>query len=177
MRVIAGQLGGRLFESPGGHATHPMSDKIRGALFNVLGDIKHLTFLDAFAGTGAIGFEAISRGAESAQLVELDKTAYLTIKSNISTLGISDKVSVVRANIKGWSNNNQQLSYDVVVCDPPYDAVLETLIFKVARHVKQGGVLVLSWPSDDRIPAIPDMKVSQHKTYGNATLVFYIKTG
>lgn len=177
MRIIAGQLGGRIFESPGGNATHPMSDKIRGALFNVLGDISDLTFLDAFAGTGAIGFEAVSRGAKSAQLIELDKGAYSTIKSNIDTLDVESRVSVVRANIKGWSNNNQQQVYDVVVCDPPYDAVLETLIFKIARHVKASGILVLSWPSDDRIPVIPDMEVSQHKTYGNATLVFYKKTG
>lgn len=177
MRVIAGSLGGRIFDSPGGHATHPMSDKIRGALFNVLGDIGGLTFLDAFAGTGAVGFEAVSRGAKRAQLIELDKGAYMTIKSNIEMLKVSDKVEVVRANIRGWSNAHTEKLYDIVVCDPPYDAVLETLIFRVARHVKDGGILVLSWPTDDRIPKVPDMIVSRHKTYGNATLVFYEKTG
>lgn len=177
MRIISGKLGGRIFDSPGGHATHPMSDKIRGALFNVLGDINGLTILDAFAGTGAVGFEAISRGAKRAQLIELDKGAYITIKSNIESLGLDSKVSVVRANIRGWSNSHINEFYDLVVCDPPYDAVLETLIFRVARHVRESGILVLSWPISDRIPKIPNMDILQHKTYGNATLVFYKKTG
>ena len=66
MRVIAGRLGGRLFDSPHTRRTHPMSDKARGALFNMLGDIEGMHVLDPFAGTGALSFEAISRGAASA---------------------------------------------------------------------------------------------------------------
>ncbi len=177
MRIVAGRMGGRTFDAPRGHVTHPMSDKIRGALFNMLGDVEGLSFLDAFAGSGAIGFEAVSRGAKNAQLVELDKAAYVTIKSNIEKLRLESQVGVVRSNIKGWSNRHTSSLYDVVVCDPPYDAVLETLIILIARHVNARGVLVISWPSDDRIPRVPDMDVTRHKTYGNATLVFYQKTG
>src|SRR5690606_6064291 len=107
--------------------THPMSEKIRGAVFNMLGDISGLTVLDAFAGSGALSFEAISRGAKSAVMIELDKKAVSTIHENIQILGLEDSASVVNRNIKGWSSNNQSLKYDIVICDPPYDAVLETL--------------------------------------------------
>lgn len=177
LRVISGILGGRQFDAPPGHKTHPMSDKIRGALFNVLGDVEGLSVLDAFAGSGAVAFEAISRGAGRAVLVDADKFAARTIKENIELLGLEGKATFIQGNIKGWSNNNQDKLFDIVVCDPPYDAVLETLIQKISRHVAPGGSLVLSWPSSDRIPKIEDMEVLRHKTYGNATLVFYRKTG
>ena len=83
MRVIAGRLRGRQFKSPPGRRSHPMSEKMRGALFNVLGDIEGLTLLDAFSGSGAISFEAISRGARSVQAVEKAVLAYRTICKNI----------------------------------------------------------------------------------------------
>jgi 16S rRNA (guanine966-N2)-methyltransferase len=76
MRVIAGFLGGRNFDSPGGHRTHPMSDKVRGAVFGVLGDIKGLSVLDAFAGSGALSIEAVSRGAKYAVAIDVDKRAH-----------------------------------------------------------------------------------------------------
>jgi 16S rRNA (guanine966-N2)-methyltransferase len=72
MRVVAGSLKGRIFNEPSGHQTHPMSEKVRGALFNALGDIEGLSVLDAFAGSGALSFEAVSRGAKS--VVRLIKT-------------------------------------------------------------------------------------------------------
>src|SRR5688500_6254990 len=107
MRIITGYLGGRNFNSPRGHRTHPMSDKARGALFNALGDIEGLTVLDAFAGSGALSFEAISRGAVSATAIDIDKAAYEAIQANVESLGLEDKVTVLRKNIGGWSRNNQ----------------------------------------------------------------------
>jgi len=177
MRIIAGNLGGRTFQSPKTFNTHPMSDKIRGALFNMLGDLHGMSVLDAFAGSGALGFEAISRGAKTAWLIELDKGAYLTIKQNITSLGLEDQVNAIRGNIKGWSNSHQRELFDVVICDPPYDAVLEITIHKISRHVGPDGLLVVSWPESEPIPVIPRMEQLRHKTYGNATLVIYKKTG
>ncbi len=177
MRIISGSLGGRTFQSPKTYNTHPMSDKIRGAIFNMLGDISGLSVLDSFSGSGAIGFEAISRGASSALLVEIDKTAFQTIKQNIKALDLEDQVQTIRGNIKGWSNNNPDKKFDIVVCDPPYDAVLEQLIHKISRHVSSEGLLVLSWPSKEPTPVIPLMELLRHKTYGNATLFIYKKTG
>lgn len=176
LRIITGNLGGRQFNSPSGNVTHPMSEKIRGALFNILGDIEGLTVFDTFAGSGAVAFEAISRGAKHAFLVDLDKTAIRTIKENVEELGIEDKVTVMQSNVKGWSNNNTDKQFDIVVCDPPYDTVLEMVIQKLARHVAPNGSLVVSWPSHEPIPIIENMELLRHKTYGNATLAFYRKT-
>lgn len=110
MRVIAGTLGGRLFASPNGHRTHPMSDKMRGALFNILGDISGLRVLDAFAGSGALSFEAISRGAAVVVAIERDRRAQQTIVENVDSLGIADEIQVVRANAKAWLRKNKQQS-------------------------------------------------------------------
>ena len=154
-----------------------MSERIRGAVFNILGDISGLTVLDAFAGSGALAFEVLSRGAKSALLIELDQAAFDTIKRNIDTLDLDEQVEAIRGNIKGWSNNNQAKKFDIIFCDPPYDAVLGLLIQKIARHVATNGALVLSWPSHVEIPELDDMSIVQKKTYGNATLVFYSKTG
>src|SRR3982751_244511 len=103
MRIIAGELKGREFRSPHGHKTHPMSDKVRGALFNVLGDIEGLTFLDAFAGSGALAFEAASRGAKSVVAVDNDSSAHKIIGQNIKDLRLEKIVKVTRANTGGWS--------------------------------------------------------------------------
>jgi 16S rRNA (guanine(966)-N(2))-methyltransferase RsmD len=91
MRIIAGTLGGRTFESPHGRRTHPMSDKVRGSLFNTLGDIDGLTILDAFAGSGALAFEAISRGAEHVLAIEIDNRAQdpTVLAGAITTLMLS----------------------------------------------------------------------------------------
>src|SRR5665213_4294431 len=121
MRIIAGSLGGRQFSSPRSNRTHPMSDKARGGLFNALGDINGLTILDAFAGSGALSFEAISRGAESVIAVDIDKNAYQAIQESITSLDLKDKVKVIRANISGWSDNNPDLLFDIVISTPPYD--------------------------------------------------------
>src|SRR3954451_4433743 len=119
MRIIAGHLKGRLIQTPHGHKTHPMSDKMRGALFNVLGDIEGLTFLDAFAGSGALVFEAASRGAKSVTAIDRDTSAHKVLEQNAKDLGLKS-VKVVRANTGGWSIHNAEKSFDILLLDPPY---------------------------------------------------------
>lgn len=173
MRVIAGKLGGRMFESPHGHRTHPMSDKIRGALFNALGDINGLTFFDPFSGTGALAIEAISRGAKEVLAVELDQNAFTTILSNIKNLELTEQITAVRKDAKSWSRQHKDTKFDVVLCDPPYDDVKYTLLIQLAQHTKVGGLLVYSLPPkhDFRLPET--FELINEKSYGDATLVFY----
>lgn len=123
MRVIAGRLGGRNFQSPHGHRTHPMSDKMRGAIFGVLGDISGLNALDAFSGSGALAIEAISRGADSAVAIEVDKGAHSVITENFKSLGIDHQVKAVRAFAGAWSTRHQAQLFDLIFADPPYDNV------------------------------------------------------
>lgn len=172
MRIIAGKLKGREFKSPHGHKTHPMSDKIRGALFNVLGDVEGLTFLDAFAGSGALAFEAISRGADSAVAIDSDKDAHKAMDENLKTLAL-DNVKAIRASASGWSENNQDAQFDIVLLDPPYDNLQINLLEKLAdRHVKPVGLAVLSCGGHVEPPDL-GLEIVAQKSYGDAQLVFY----
>ena len=173
MRIIAGSLKGRTFESPGSFKTHPMSDKARGALFNVLGDIDDLTFLDAFAGSGALGFEAISRGAHSVTSIDNDRQAQKAIAENVKALGLHGKVHVINASANAWLETNPTAMFDIVLCDPPYDNLQPNLIERLGRRVEEDGLLVLSWPASQEPPEIEGLRQLEYRQYGDASLIFY----
>ncbi len=175
MRIIAGKLGGRLFEAPHGHRTHPMGDKIRGALFNTLGDITGLTVLDAFAGSGAISFEAISRGAASSTAIESDKGAQKAIVRNIEALGLDEQVQLVRAFVISYVRRIHD-EFDIVVADPPYDDVQYKALEILPKYVKPGGIIVYSLPPTARLMLPDTFELVAQKNYGDATLHFYRKT-
>lgn len=173
MRIIAGNLGGRQFSSPHGHRTHPMSDKARGGLFNALGDIEGLTVLDAFAGTGALGFEALSRGAASVEAIESDRNAQTTIVQNISELGLASSTKLVKATANAWLTFSED-TFDIVLLDPPYDDLQPKLLVKLAERARPGGVVVLSLPPTAEF-ALPQSgnELLKQKSYGGIQLVFY----
>lgn len=173
MRIISGSLKSRQFQSPHGHRTHPMSEKVRGALFNMLGDIKDLTVLDAFAGSGALSFEAVSRGAKNVVAVDTDKSAHKTIVNNARELGLTDQIKVIKANIGGWSDNNPTVQFDLVLLDPPHDSLQQNQLEKLTKHVKQNGLLALNWPGRLDIPVIEGLKKVEERSYGDTQLVFY----
>lgn len=176
MRVIAGWLGGRNFDSPHGHRTHPMAEKNRGAIFGALGDIKGLTVLDAFAGSGALAIEAISRGAKTALAIEVDKGAHKVIVQNAKDLAIEDRLTATRAFAGAWSKRHQAQTFDLVFLDPPYDNIPYRDLKLLPRHLADGGTLVLSWPGKMDYLKFEGLKVVQQKHYGDAQLVFYQKT-
>jgi 16S rRNA (guanine966-N2)-methyltransferase len=174
MRVIAGTLGGRNFDAPHGHHTHPMGEKVRGALFNALGDITGLSVLDAYAGSGALAFEALSRGARSALLVDSDTEAQKAILKNIKRLGVETSTKLFSASVVGWSRRKQQDIFDVVMADPPYDKVSVLEIQKLVKHVGPSGTFVLSWPQMLEIPKFEGLEVIKQKAYAESPqLIFY----
>lgn len=141
----------------------------------MLGDIEGLSLLDSFAGSGAIAFEAISRGANNAVAIDSDKNANKTMKENSDHLGISDKIKVIQANAGGWSDNNPEQRFDLVVCDPPFDKLQPTVLNKLKKHVKDEGLFILSYPVSADVPVFESMKCIEHKKYGDAQLIFYKK--
>ena len=183
MRIISGRLGGRLLQSPRNNITHPMSEKIRGAIFNALGDITDLTFFDPFAGTGACSFEALSRGAAHATLIDANTESFKTILQNSKDTGLDDSITAIRGNCSGWSNNNKNALFDIVLSDPPYKAkdIDIALAFKMARHCKPNGLFVLSVPPTQkdtvelRASQQPTLELISQKTYGDASIWFYRK--
>ncbi len=150
-----------------------MSDKIRGAVFNALGDVSGLTVLDTFAGTGAIGFEALSRGAEYVTSVEVDGDAHRTIEENAQKLGVTEYYNAIRTKLSSWSYRNANTTFDIVVCDPPYTSLQFTTVEKMQKHVKPGGLLVLSWPTGADLPRLPKLEQVHHKIYANAEIRMY----
>lgn len=175
MRIIAGKLGGRIFKSPSGHRTHPMSDKVRGALFAALGDIEGLSVLDGFSGSGALAFEAISRGASSVVAIEIDTNAHKTITQSIEELGIKGHAKAIRANVSAWSTRHQLEQFDLVLCDPPYDNLQHKVLRRISKHVRDGGMLVLSWPGSQKPPTLEPLQIIQTKNYGDIALHYYKK--
>ncbi len=177
MRIIAGRFGGRTFDSPRGNRTHPMSEKVRGAIFNLLGDIEGLEVLDAFAGSGALGLEAISRGAVHATLIDNDKNAFQAITDNIRSFDLRGSAKASKANINSWLENNSYKRFDVIFCDPPYDDLRSELLEKLANYLESGGVIVYSLPPTSNF-ALSDTgyTLAADKSYGDAVLKVYKKT-
>lgn len=172
MRIIAGKLGGRQFKAPSGHKTHPMSDKSRGALFNALGDIDGLTVLDAFAGTGALSYEAVSRGAMHVTAIDLDKNAQRAISSNLSELDLKSDIKLIKANTASWLKTTKD-NFDIVLLDPPFEDLQPSLLFRLAERTKVKGIVVFSLPPEANIPLPPRFKELATKSYGDSKLVFY----
>lgn len=160
---------------PKGHRTHPMSEKIRGALFNILGDTGGLTVLDAFAGSGALAIEAVSRGAKNAVAIERDRLAQAALVQNVQELGLASQIKAIKASAGGWSDNNPNKKFDIVLLDPPFDDLQPNLLHKIAkRHAKTGGVVVLSKKPSAEFQLMPtNYELLAVKTYGDAQLVFY----
>lgn len=174
MRVIAGQLGGRFFDSPETSSTHPMGERIRGALFNMLGaDVQDATVFEPFAGSGALSFEALSRGAKSALMLEKEKRAQLTIERNIKALGVAGKARLIKANCRMWSENNPQEQFDLLLVDPPYHDMQLSTVSLLIRHLKPNGLMVLSYQGRGTAPTVNGVVVVDTRLYGDAALAFY----
>lgn len=175
MRIIAGELGGRQFASPRSAGTHPMSDRVRGALFNTLGDINGLSLLDAFAGSGAIGFEAISRGASRVLALENDRAAQRTITANSRELQLPPRrYKLVAASCSAWHETNRQQLFDIVCADPPFHDLQAAVLVKMIGHVSSGGLFVLNWPGKQDLPDLSaTIQLVAHKVYGDTQLAFY----
>ena len=122
-RIIAGKLGGRRIDVPPGDGTRPTTDRVREALFSALqsgyGSFDGLRFLDLFAGSGAIGIEALSRGAASADLVEQDRGAAQIIRKNVADLGIGG-AHVAMISVSRFLQRPPSTPYDILFVDPPY---------------------------------------------------------
>ena len=174
IRIIAGRFGGRLIAAPAGRKTHPMGERIRNALFNSIGDeIEGAHILDAFAGTGSVGLEAISRGAAHATFVEKDRTAQKIIDANITTLNVEDQTKLVKAPVASWTNTYDGPLFDIIFADPPYHDVQFSTAISLMGLLKPGALMVLSHPGRDECPTRPGVVVVDNRSYGDATLVFF----
>lgn len=173
LRVIAGLYGGRNIKAPGTTATHPMSERVRNALFNIVGDeIKQAVVLDAFAGSGALGLESLSRGAARAVFVERDSRAVATLEVNIKLFKLQTVTSVLQADVANWIDSCRE-SFDIILADPPYDNIQLSTVMGLIKLLKPNGLMVLSYPGSGEVPTANGVVVVDNRSYGTAALAFY----
>jgi 16S rRNA (guanine(966)-N(2))-methyltransferase RsmD len=143
MRIIAGRFKGRRLQGPAGAGVRPTSDSLRETLFNVLGaTVADARVLDGYAGTGALGLEALSRGAGSVTFVERDPRASRVLGQNVRACGVEDACAIIRDDFLRAHIAPQ--SFDLVMLDPPYDVRdLRAPLERAAAAVAPGGRLVL----------------------------------
>ena len=179
MRVVAGEFRGRRLVAPSGSGTRPTSDRVRESLFSIVGPLAGDAVLDVFAGTGALGIEAISRGAASAVSVERDRHALRAIRTNAEALGLGDRLRVVA---RGWrealrAEAEAGSRFDLVLVDPPYDLlpdIASDLGAAVAAVLAPGAVVVIEHARGAMMGAggLPEIPVSRHTTrrYGDTEI-------
>jgi 16S rRNA (guanine966-N2)-methyltransferase len=175
LRVIAGRYGGRRIQAPPGAATRPTSDRVREALFSILGPrVEGAAVLDLFAGSGALGLEALSRGAQSVTFVDSAPAALRALRANLAALGT--EAEVVRADALRWlrSASGGERQYSLVFLDPPYRraATLGADLSDVLPAVLGPDALVVS-ESDRRAPLELTMPTTDERRYGDTLIRFH----
>ena len=175
VRLISGLYGGRIIEGSGTSRTHPMGERIRNALFNkISAEIDGAEVLDAFAGSGALGLEALSRGAKKATFVERDRVAQKIIDNNIKLLGVEARSSLVRAPLASWVKTNHE-QFDIIFADPPYHDPQLSTVRELFALLKPNGLMVLSYPGRGEMLTETGVVVVDNRSYGNAALAYYRK--
>ena len=170
MRIIAGTHRGHRIAAPKGRETRPTSDRVRENAFNLIGPVDGAEVLDLFAGSGAMGLEALSRGAAHATFVESDRDAARTIDANLDKLGF--RATVLRMDaVRALQQERRR--YDLVLCDPPYDYDAARLIPHLAGLLTDDGLLVWETSSREPAPEVPGLRERTSRTYGSARLTLY----
>jgi 16S rRNA (guanine966-N2)-methyltransferase len=177
-RIIGGTAGGRRIDAPRGNSTRPTSDRVREALFSAVeswcGSLQGLRFLDLYAGSGAVGLEAWSRGAGVVTMVEMDRRTAALITANAKALGFA-KANVVVGSVAATLARPPVAPYDIVFLDPPYptaDQEVDDDLARVAADwVVPGGMVVVERSSRSRGPVWPDgFTDTRERKYGETTL-------
>ncbi|XXY38048.1 16S rRNA (guanine(966)-N(2))-methyltransferase RsmD [Sorangium sp. So ce260] len=179
--MIAGRLGGRRLAAPRGEGTRPTADRVREALFSSLGDVTGALVCDIYAGTGALGIEALSRGARRAVFVESGRPALATLRENLAALGLAEATRVVPLPVeRALDLLRDEGPFDLALLDPPY-AALARAAAAAARLagplglLAPAGRLVLEHARRDPSPEIAGLTCAAVRTYGDTAVSFYTR--
>jgi 16S rRNA (guanine966-N2)-methyltransferase len=173
VRIIAGSCKGARIFAPKGLDTRPTSDRVREAAFNLIGPVDGAAVLDLYAGSGAMGFEALSRGSASAVFVESDRDACRTIQRNLAKLDLQGVEVVCRDVLRFLAAERRR--FDLILVDPPYELV-ESLAMRLAVYLPQvlaeNGLVVLE--SSSRLePQLPPLELRASRRYGAARVTLF----
>ena len=189
MRIISGKHRGRRIQTPAGNRVRPTADMVREAIFDVLQDIDGWNVLDLFAGSGAVGIEALSRGAGSASFVDNNRKALKSLQANVDAISQRDQheVHIHEATLPGGIShvNGPANKYDMIFVDPPYSETVrqtEILLPRLEQMLNKGGVLVIEGSVRDaeKITAVfadeANWKVDEVRRYGDTAVCLAWKT-
>lgn len=175
MRVVGGALARRPLEAPKGRQTRPTTDRVREALFSLIGsrlDLGGAVVLDLFAGSGALGIEALSRGAARATFVERHGPTLAVARRNAEALGLTDRSAFARADVVAVLRRPPAERFDLVLADPPYDAPALPDLPALARpHLAEGGLFALEHDARHAFDAEPGWLLS--RTYGRTVVSLF----
>ncbi len=180
MRITSGKYGGRIVRTPRGDAVRPTQDRVREALFSMLlAELPGARFLDLFAGTGAVGIEAVSRGAGDVVWVEGDRVIHsLTVQNVTDIAGAAFARNVACSDVPRWIRTaGRGAAFDIVFADPPYVQAKDGGLADLAEALKQqgvvapGGLLIVEMPVDAPVAALPGWEILRDRTYGKTRLV------
>ena len=171
IKITSGKFRGRAIASPNLKTTHPMGAREKLALFNMISEyLPGANVLDAYAGSGALGIEALSRGASYAMFVEKNPRATAAIRKNLADLGLLECAGVSEWDVKNFLPANE---FDIVIADPPYDTFDVRGVKNLAKFLKKGGVLVLSHPGE--APEVSGLALQKTREYAAAKISVYTK--
>jgi 16S rRNA (guanine966-N2)-methyltransferase len=182
MRIVGGNFRGRTLQGPKNISTRPTSDRVREAIFNILAhgvadfEIENARVLDLFAGTGALGFEALSRGARFCQFVEDSSEARGVIRDNADTLGVIGLCKIWRRDATQLGDCAPQTPFDLIFCDPPYGRMLgeKTLMSLVkGKWANAGAVIVLEESAATQVVDIEGLLQIDRREYGDTQALFF----
>lgn len=181
MKVISGTLKGRTIEGYNIEGTRPTMDRVKESLFGMIqNNIKNSTVLDLFAGSGNLGIEAISNGAKICYFIDNNHEVIKTLKKNITLLNIESKSKIILSDWKKSLNNfsNQNLSFDLIFIDPPYDYdVYEKILHKVStlNLLNDYGLIILEHRNLKLPSTYLNLTIYKERNYGNKSITIYKK--
>jgi 16S rRNA (guanine966-N2)-methyltransferase len=177
IRVVGGEHGGRLLRTPPGSESRPTSNRVREAIFAMLGSVEGLEVLDLFAGSGALGLEALSRGAAHATFVERSPRALAAIRANVAALGVGDRSRVLARDWRAAlaAERAAGSSYRLCLLDPPYrllPSIADQLVRDLAPLVPAGAMLVLEHAAGTPNPELASLPIASrvHRVYGDTAV-------
>ncbi len=178
LKITGGELRGRTLKAPPGLATRPTAAKMRQALFNILGPrVAGARVADLFAGSGALGLEALSRGAASCLFVEKSRSTAQLIQANLEHLGLGPRGKVVASGLEAVGGAlRAQAPFDLVLADPPYDqGQVERLLALAAQGwlLAAGGQMIIEHSPAERPQAPAGLKNFDHRCYGQSEMSFF----
>ena len=177
MRVITGYARGKRLQTLEGEAVRPTSEKIKEAVFSSIQfDIEGRRFLDLFAGSGQMGIEALSRGAESCDFCDTSAAAIDIIKSNLANCGLTDNASVHKTDFSTFLASRSK-TFDIAFLDPPYKAgYIPSVLEKVAKLMSDYGIIICEHPADITLPdTVADFVRAKQYKYGKIHISLYRK--